>query len=154
MQSVMNTYWMPTQDRETRPVSREVGLPAVATFLDRVGRLLANWGVADIHEKKAKFEGRLRSAMEKGWKGPMPELLTALPPQKAQNWTDKLDAQPMLVADSAGRAVVGAKRQAQDKRLEVGVCVAAKRKRLGAKEPEAESATVTAISDGSAGQVG
>ena len=148
VQSVIEKYWSLSQDPATRPVSREVGLPAVATFLDRVGRLLANWGVADIHEKKAKFEGRLRSAMEKGWKGPMPEPLTALPPQKkAQNWTDKLDAQPMLVADSAGRAVVGAKRQAQDKKLEVGVRVAAKRKRLGAKEPEAESATVTAISD-------
>ena len=56
MQSVMNTYWMPTQDRETRPVSREVGLPAVAAFLDRVGRLLAQPVLVDLPEKKAKFE--------------------------------------------------------------------------------------------------
>ena len=148
VQSVMDKYWALSQDAATRPVSREVGLPAVASFLDKVGRLLALPVLADAPEKKAKFEGKLRSAMEKGWKGPMPGPLTDLPPQKkAQDWTDKLDTQPMLVADSAGRAVVGAKRQAQDKNLEVGVRVAAKRKRLGAKEPEAGSATIISISD-------
>ena len=151
VQSVMNTYWMPTQDRETRPVSREVGLPAVAAFLDRVGRLLAQPVLVDLPEKKAKFETKLRSAMEKGWKGSMPEPLTPLrlgaKEPGSQNWTDKLDAQPMVVADSAGRAVVGVKRQAQNKHLEVGVRVEAKRTRLGAKEPETASATISAISD-------
>ena len=58
-----------------------------------------------------------------------------------------LDAQPMLVADASGRAVIGTKRQAQDNNLEVGARVTLKRKRLGAKEPEAEPATITAISD-------
>ena len=43
--------------------------------------------------------------------------------------------------------MVGAKRQAQEKHLEVGVRVAAKRKRLGAKEPEAGLGTIEAISD-------
>ena len=148
VQSVMDKYWALSEDAATRPVSREVGLPAVAAFLDRVGRLLAHPLLAEVSEKKAKFEGKLRSAMEKGWKGPMPEPLRDLPPEKkAPDWTDKLDAQPMLVADSAGRAMVGTKRQAQDKHLEVGVRVAAKRKRLGAKEPEAGSGRITSISD-------
>ena len=150
IQRVMGTYWALSQDPAARPVSREVGLPAVASFLDRVGRLLANpgHGQAELSEKQAKFEGKLRSAMEKGWKGLMPSPLRQVPVQKkGSDWTDKLDAQPMLLADSAGRAVVGAKRQAQEKHLEVGVRVAAKRKRLGAKEPEAGLGTIEAISD-------
>ena len=136
----MDKYWALSQDPATRPVSREVGLPAVASFLDRVGRLLTNpgHGQAELSEKQAKFEGKLRSAMEKGWKGLMPAPPTELPEEKkGSDWTDKLDAQPMLLADSAGRAVVGAKRQAQEKHLEVGARVVAKRKRLGGKEPEA-----------------
>ena len=150
IQSVMDKYWPISEDPAARPVSREVGLPAVASFLDKVGRLLANpgHGHAEVAEKKAKFEGKLRSALERGWKGLMPAPLTELPAEKkGSEWTDKLDAQPMLVADSAGRAVVGAKRQAQEKHLEVGVRVAAKRKRLGAKEPEAGLGTIEAISD-------
>ena len=150
IQSVMGIYWPLSQDPAARPVSREVGLPAVASFLDRVGRLLANpgHGQAELSEKQAKFEGKLRSAMAKGWKGLMPSPLRQVPVQKkGSDWTDKLDAQPMLLADSAGRAVVGAKRQAQNKNLEVGVRVAAKRQRLEANEPWAETATVTAISD-------
>ena len=147
IQCVMGKYWPLGHDGDKRPVARAVGLPAIAAFLDRVGRWLAQPSLGDAAEKKAKIEGKLRSAMSKGWKGPMPDPLADLLPPKAPDWTDKLDAQPMLVADSAGRAVLGAKRQAQNKNLEVGVRVTAKRQRLQAKEPGAEPATVTAISD-------
>ena len=148
LHTLMDRYGLSSQDPATRPVSRDVALPAVAILLDKAGRFVSNSVMTDVPEKKAKLEGKLRSAMEKEWKGVMPEPLAQLAPEKkAPIWTDKLDAEPLVVADSAGRAVVGAKRQAQDKHLEVGSRVAAKRTRLQAKGPEEASATITEITD-------
>ena len=77
----------------------------------------------------------------------MPEAITASSQviEKAQDWTDKLDAEPLMVADSKGRAVVTPKRQAQEQCFEVGTRVAAKRQRKNGEEKA--PATITDITD-------
>ena len=147
MQAVLEKYWTAWSHEPTsRPIARDVGLPAVAAFLDRAGRYVANSAMAEVQEKKAKYEGRLREAVEPGWSGPMPKPVTALGQEKKnENWTDKLDAEPQVVADSKGRAVVSVKREAQEKNLEVGALVTAKRRRKNVVEEIL--ATVTEISD-------
>ena len=147
MQAVLEKYWTAWSHEPTsRPIARDVGLKAVAAFLDRAGRFVANSAMAEVLEKKAKFEGKLREAVEPGWSGPMPTPVTALSQEKKhENWTDKLDAEPQVVADSKGRAVVSVKREAQEKNLEVGALVTAKRRRKNVDEEIL--ATVTEISD-------
>ena len=150
-QAVLEKYWTAWSHEPTsRPIASDVGLPAVAAFLDRAGRYVAFSAMAEVLERKAKFEGRLREALEPGWRGPMPEPVTALTQDKKnKNWTDKLDAEPQVVADSKGRAVVSVKREAQEKNLEVGALVMAKRRRKISEKGAVEEilATVTEISD-------
>ena len=76
----------------------------------------------------------------------MPTPVTALGQEKkTETLADKLDAEPQVVADSEGRAIVSVKREAQEKNLEVGALVTAKRQRLNVVEEIL--ATVTEISD-------
>ena len=147
MQAVLEKYWTAwSHEPASRPIARDVGLPAVAAFLDRAGRFVAFSTMAAVPEKKVKLEGKLRQAVEPGWSGPMPKPVTDLGEEKKNtNWTDKLDAEPQVVADSKGRAIVSVKREAQEKNLEVGALVTAKRRRKNGVEEIL--ATVTEISD-------
>ena len=80
----------------------------------------------------------------------MPKPVAALSQEKKnENWTDKLDAEPQVVADSKGRAVVSVKREAQEKNLEVGALVTAKRRREISEKGAVEEilTAVTGISD-------
>ena len=152
MANVLETYWMAWKDEPTsRPIARDVGLPALSVFLDRAGRFVAYSSMAEgVLEKKAKLEGKLREALEQGWSGPMPTPVGALSQEKKnENWTDKLDAEPQVVADSKGRAVVSVKREAQEKNLEVGALVMATRRWKISDKGAVEEilATVTEISD-------
>ena len=79
--------------------------------------------------------------------GTMPEPVTASSQEKKnESWTAHLDAEPPVVADSQGRAVVSVKREAQDKHLDVGARVTAKRQRKNELEETVE-AIITEISD-------
>ena len=52
MQAVMTKYWM-AWGSESRPISNGVGVAAVAAFLDRAGRFVANSSTtADVEEQK------------------------------------------------------------------------------------------------------
>ena len=150
MHAVMEKYrgaW--SQDLQSRPVARDVGLPAVAAFLDRAGRFVANaTTMAEAGDKKARFEGKLRAALESGWSGAMPEPTPALSQEKKQTaWTDRLDTEPILVADEKGRAVLSVKRQAQEKNLEIGASVSAKRRKKRNGPETIITATIFGISD-------
>ena len=150
LHAVMEKYWTAwSHDPQSRPVAREVGLPAVAAFLDRAGRFVANAAtMAEVDEKKTRFEGKLRATLEPGWSGDMPEPTTNLSDEKKKTpWKDSLDAEPQLVADEKGRAVLSVKRQAQEKNLEVGASVSAKRQRKRNGQETIITATITAISD-------
>ena len=147
MQAVMYKYWM-AWCRESRPIAHEVGVGAVAAFLDRAGRFAANSSTtADVEDKKTKFEAKLRAAMSPGWVGIMPEPITASSQdKKTESWTAHLDALPPLVADSQGRAVVSVTREAKLKHLDVGARVTAKRQRKNELE-ETVDAIIMDISD-------
>ena len=138
VQLVMDRYWTAwDQNPDSRPVSRDVGLQAVAAFLDRAGRFAAYGANTDMSDRKAKFEAKLRSALEAGWKGPLPDAVTALSQEKKKSvWTDNLDAEPIVVADAKGKVVVTVKREAQDKNLDVGASVVVKRRRTGPSDEE------------------
>ena len=93
--------------RESRPIAHEVGVGALAAFLDRAGRFAANSSTTADVEEKTKFEAKLRAALSPGWVGIMPEPITASSQdKKTESWTAHLDALPPVVADSQGRAVV------------------------------------------------
>ena len=112
MQAVMAKYWT-AWSHESRPIANDVGLAAVAAFLDRAGRFAANASTTSDVEEKNKFEAKLRAALGPGWKGTMPEPITASSQEKkSESWTAHLDAEPPVVADKEGRAVVIVKRAA------------------------------------------
>ena len=150
MQAVLFKYWT-AWTRESRPIANDVGVGAVAAFLDRTGRFAANASTtattADVDDKKSKFEAKLRAALEPGWSGTMPEpIMASSQEKKKESWTAHLDAEPPVVADSQGRPVVSVKREAQEKHLDVGARVTAKRQRKNELEEIAE-AIITEISD-------
>ena len=62
MQAVMARYWT-AWGRESRPIANDVGVGAVAAFLDRAGRFAANSSTtADVEENKNKFRSQVASS--------------------------------------------------------------------------------------------
>ena len=130
LSQVMDKYWTPWDKQPfLRPIARANGLKGIAAFLCRAGRYAAYSTMADMADQKQKLETKLRASFEPAWQGAFPEPLApalsqeSTKPNSAQEWDD----QPLLEADSGGKAVVSAKRQAQDNGLVVGATVVAKR---------------------------
>ena len=62
MQAVMSKYWT-AWDRESRPIANDVGVGAVAAFLDRAGRFAVNASTtADVEEQKNKVRRQVASS--------------------------------------------------------------------------------------------
>ena len=61
MQAVMTKYWM-AWGSESRPISNDVGVAAVAAFLDRAGRFVANSSTtADVEDNKNQVRSQVAS---------------------------------------------------------------------------------------------